>query len=42
MYLYISGQNCWQVMACGGSGIESEAQTELNEVQNMINNLTFL
>jgi hypothetical protein len=42
VYLYISGQNFWQVMACGGSGTESEAQTELSEVQNMINKLTFL
>jgi hypothetical protein len=41
-YLPISGQNFWQVMACGGDGAEAEAQAELNEVQNVINNMKFL
>jgi len=42
VYLYIGGRNFWQGIACGGSGSESEAQAEMNEVQNMINHLTFL
>jgi hypothetical protein len=42
VYLEISGRNFWQVIACGGSGSEDEAQTELNEVQKMISNLSFL
>jgi hypothetical protein len=42
VYLYIGGRNFWQVIACGGSGSEDEAQAKLNEVQNMISNLKFL
>ncbi len=43
VYLPISGRNFWQVMACGGNGgSENEAQAELNEVQNIINNIKFL
>jgi hypothetical protein len=42
VYLYIGGRDFWQVMSCGGSGSEAEAQSILNEVQNIINNLRFL
>lgn len=41
VYLFIGGRNFWQVMACGGTGSESEAQGILNEVQSLINRLRF-
>lgn len=42
VYLYISDRNFWQVIACGGDGSEAEAQSDINEVIQMINNFAFL
>lgn len=42
VYLIISGRNFWQVIACGGTGSESEATGILNQVQSIISKLAFL
>jgi len=43
VYLLIGNRNFWQVIACGGNGgSEAEAQADLDEVQNIINNVNFL
>jgi hypothetical protein len=41
-YLFIGGRDFWQVVACGGSGTVTEAQAEIQGVENMIKHLTFL
>jgi len=42
LYLPISGANFWQVMSCGGTGGQAEAEADFSAVQNMINNFHFL
>src|SRR4051794_11393119 len=39
MYLLISGREYWQVIACGGTGTEAQAQADLETVGAMINTL---
>jgi hypothetical protein len=41
-YLPISGSNFWQVVVAGGDGAVADAQAEVTEVINMINNFAWL
>jgi len=42
IYLFISNKNFWQVIACGGDGSVADAQAEVNEVQTIISQITYL
>jgi len=42
LFLYIGGQNFWQVVAVGGDGTEAQAQAEIANIEGIINGLEFL
>ena len=42
LFLYMGGQNFWQVVAVGGDGTEAQAQAEIANIKGIINGLEFL
>ncbi len=42
MFLPISGENYWQVVAVGGDGTSAQGQAELANIQSIIAGLKFL
>jgi len=40
-FLYISGREFWQVIACGGSGAQAEAQADIAGMDKLISGLVF-
>jgi|SRR5271156_5109876 hypothetical protein len=42
LYLPIAGRDFWQIIAVGGDANEQQAQQELKEIQQLINQVLFL
>jgi len=42
LYLPIAGREFWQIIAVGGDATGQQAQQEINEIQQLINQVQFL